>query len=595
MTGTHRLFSNSRILPAIAAFLLVAAGTLARLSAPDWDSYAGLHADERHMAFMVSDAVRGLEAWNQGKVNLSLGGLWFDSAQSPLNPRQHSGFYVYGELPLLLASAWTYVSGQSEWTEILKTGRLISGLADSFTILLVFLVASAWTRSRWVPVLACGLYAAAPLALREAHFFTVDTMSTLFGTASVLAASLWNPAGSSRTQTILAVAAGLCLGLAAASKPSGIGFAFALIFVVAAQLTTDRRWSWQTVVLLLFAAVAASVLSFRIANPYAFSGPAFWQLLPETRFLDDLSEQAGLANAGLGWVPNWYWHERNGLLTLLRDLALVGFGPSLVVLFVAGSLLGRDRLPANAIAGLGFIAILTMTFAFYPSPYLRYALPLTPIVCIVAAMAVRDENARLLRFAAPLLLAGTIVQGHAVLDMMSAPHPRVEASAYIWNTYPRGSTVLNETPWDETLPVPVRLKGDKDARWPFAEGAYKLALLDIQEPDNSSKAEFIARRLADADVLVLSSQRFATNMIRLKSHFPLSARFYRGLNDGSICMALTKEFRHDLLLAGFLTLDDSWLQESWYIYDHPVVRIYEKLPCFEQEHVRQHLIQGLPR
>ena len=28
--------------------------------------------------------------------------LWFDAAHSPLNPRQQSGFYVYGEAPMLI-------------------------------------------------------------------------------------------------------------------------------------------------------------------------------------------------------------------------------------------------------------------------------------------------------------------------------------------------------------------------------------------------------------------------------------------------------------------------------------------------------------
>ncbi len=589
------LSGNPRFLPAVAAFIIITFGALARLTALDWDAMAGLHADERHMAFMVIDAQRGLKAWAAGTMPLSWTHMWFDSVLSPLNPRQLSGFYVYGEAPMLLVAFWLAHTGWQDWTDAILYGRLLSALADCATMLLVFFIAARWSVSRWVPVFACGFYAAAPVALREAHFFTVDTLSTAFGVAAVYVASLWQAPPTLRRNGALAVLMGILLGLSVASKLSGAVFFAAVFFVICARLWVNRDWRFSPVAGQAFLCLFAALVTFRLANPFAFVGPSFWGVAIEPRFLDDVAEQSRLANAGTGWVPNWYWFERPPFPQLLSDMFFWGLGPCFAISIVLGIVLGRRRLSLFHFAGAAFVVAVMMVLATYPTPYLRYILPIVPFFAILAA-ALIDGAARYWRFAlAAVLLFGSALQAQAVVGMLMAPHTRVEASAYIWETEPSGSVVLNEAGWDETLPAVIRLPGDKEARWPFAPGAYILENLQIQEPDTPAKVRRMAALLAKSDLLVESSQRFFRVMPRMSLRFPMTSRYYQMLEDGGLCFEKLREFHRVLNIAGLFDVDDSSAQESWFIYDHPIVRIFKRRPCFDQATIERELLEALPQ
>ncbi len=593
MTGA--IFRNPKLLPAAAAFAVISIGALMRLTALDWDDMAGLHADERHMAFMVSGALRGLSEWGLGKLPLDWTGLWFDTERSPLNPRLQSGFYVYGEAPLLVMVLLSYVQGWSEWTEVLLTGRMLSAIADSCTILLVFLTAARWTRSRAAPVLACSFYAFTPVAMREAHFFTVDTLSTAFGLAAVYAASFWNDSASRLRNSSLAIAMGVLLGLSVASKLSGALFAFALVFIVIAKLWAARGWRVTDVAVQAVFCLLAAAVAFRLANPFAFTGPNVWNIGFDPRFLDDVAEQSRLASAGAGWVPNWFWLDRNSFLQFLQDVFLWGFGPAIVAAACLAVLLRWRTFSPFHLAACCFVATVLAIFSTYPTPYLRYVLPIAPFVMIIAGQLLAGLRHRGLSVVAVSLAAAAAIQAQAVLGMLIAPHTRVEASVFIWKTLPLGSVILNETGWDETLPAVVRVPGDKESRWPFVEGKYELQMLNIQEPDSAQKATWMAERLSRADLLVQSSQRFFAVVPRMADRLPMSSRYYRMLDDGSLCFEKFREFRRGLTLLGFLEIDDSFAQESWFIYDHPIVRLYRRTGCFDRQKVEKALLDALPK
>lgn len=590
----EKLRHNPRLLPASVAFIIIVIGALGRLTALDWDSMAGLHADERHMAFMVSGAIRGLKAWSLGELPLSWIGLWFDAEHSPLNPRLQSGFYIYGEAPLLVMALWAHLWGWFEWTDIFLYGRMLSALADCGTMILVFFIAAKWTKSLWAPVLACGFYACLPVALREAHFFTVDTLSAAFGTAAFYAASFWNDRASPSRNSGIAVVVGLLLGLSVACKLSGAFFAVAILFIILVKLRLQRQWSYGAVAGQALACLLAALLAFRLANPFAFAGKGFWGLALDPRFLDDVAEQSRLANAGIGWVPNWFWLEREPFL-LVSDIVIWGFGPCFVLAVLLAVVLRWRSLSPGHVAGIGFIVVVLTILATYPTPYLRYTLPIAPVAAVIAGQMASDLSSRAWLSASVLLLVGSAIQAGAVLNILRGPHTRVEASVYIWRTLPLGSTILNETGWDETLPAVVRLPGDKEARWPFVEGAYKLSVLQIQEPDGPEKAKLMAERLAGADLLVQSSQRFSDVIPRLADRFPMSSRYYAMLKDGRLCFEEIREFRRGLRLAGLMEVDDSRAQESWFIYDHPVVKLYRKTACFDRAEVERTLLDALPR
>src|SRR5690606_34671911 len=103
------------------------------------------------------------------------------------------------------------------------------------------------------------------------------------------------------------------------------------------------------------------------------------------------------------------------------------------------------------------------------SLYLRYFLPLYPVLAALAAYALVQAFKSLGSLRLPLKLSGRAViavllvaatlPGFAYLSIYSKPVTRVEASAWMQSTWPARTAVTHEI-WDDSLPL--RLPGYPD-------------------------------------------------------------------------------------------------------------------------------------
>ena len=203
---------------------------------------------------------------------------------------------MYGDLPLAVVQAFgawaampqnhldAYLSGVELGTDygvVYRLGRIVSAVCDCLTILLLYLV-GARLYGRAVGLLAAALYAAAVLPIQQSHFFTVDTMATLF-----VVAALWLAArAATSARWSDDVLFGLALGAGLACKLSvfpiaallGIGVVLRLAAHAAcgARRIGDagtRRPLGQLIVraaLSLNVVLLTAVLAFRLLQPYAF-------------------------------------------------------------------------------------------------------------------------------------------------------------------------------------------------------------------------------------------------------------------------------------------------------------------------------------
>jgi hypothetical protein len=60
------------------------------------------------------------------------------------------------------------------------------------------------------------------------------------------------------------------------------------------------------------------------------------------------------------------------------------------------------------------------------------------------------------------------------------------------------------------------------------------------------------------------------------NRFPITSRFYQALFSNELGLRKVKEFNSYPSLAGF-EVDDEKAEETWSVFDHPVIRIYEKV------------------
>jgi 4-amino-4-deoxy-L-arabinose transferase-like glycosyltransferase len=160
-----------------------------------------------------------------------------------------------------------------------------------------------------------------------------------------------------------------------------------------------------------------------------------------------------------------------------------------------------------------------------------------------------------------------------------------------------GAAVAVETSWDDGLPL--RSEGFD----PYG-GIYRLLNLELYEPDNEIKRKLMFQILDEAEYIVISSNRAYDAMPRLPLRYPMTTAYYQALfgcesrqitdcaypavapMSGDLGFDLVATFESYPNL-GPLTLPDQSAQESFTVYDHPKVLIFQKTAGFSSDRVRQ--------
>jgi len=318
----------------VIVFLLLAiicAGAYLRTIGVDWDAGRHLHPDERFLS-MVLNSMTPVKSV----------GEYFNTDASTLNPGNVGyDFFVYGTLPLFIIRYVGEWVGQVGYDPITIVGRQLSALADIFTILLVFLIALRLFNSK-AALLAAALYAFAVLPIQQSHFMTVDTFTNTFGMLTVYLgvvvltrSSLLNSGKGPPTarigfgQWFPYAAFGLALGMAAASKINAVSLALLLPAVEAvrfARLKPEEREVYGKFSLkMILLAALVSLLSFRVFQPYAFSGTSFFTLGLNREWLDGLKSLAQQSTGNVDFPPALQWARRSVGFSL-TNLVVWGLG-----------------------------------------------------------------------------------------------------------------------------------------------------------------------------------------------------------------------------------------------------------------------------
>ena len=233
-------------------------------------------------------------------------GGYFDARCSPLNPHNAGhGFFVYGTLPLLLAhygSEFVRAATDAGWPLFdFQGGHLVwRGISMIFDMLSILAVFALGTRihNRWVGLLAAAFYASAPLAIQKAHFGTVNAIAAFFVILALYFAVRVQQRGGLTRYLLFGIACGLAVASRINLAPlAGI---ISLSAAVQAMPAFDRRLAPRERRAILARHLAGlllagfgAFLTFRVCNPYAFTGPGFFGLLPNEAAATWLSRLGG--------------------------------------------------------------------------------------------------------------------------------------------------------------------------------------------------------------------------------------------------------------------------------------------------------------
>jgi YYY domain-containing protein len=515
---------------------LLALALAVRLFGINWDDGHFFHPDERRIAMAVGEL--SLSPWQ-----------W--------NPH----FFAYGSLPIYVTKlASSTLANVHPWFAsfhgIIIVGRALSALYGALTVLILFALGRRLFGAH-VGLLAGAFLALAVNHVQSSHFSTNDVALTLLVVLALDLLVRHVLEGRGHTMILASVVTGLALATKVSAAPLVLPIVLALLVVG----RRERRWG--RALKLAFASIAAAGAAFLLAQPYA--------LLDAGSFLHDVREQAFMVR-NAGWVP--YTNQYVGAVPVLyelRELLLWGLGPLLGVTALAGALwLGwraiRGRNAAQWLLLAWVVPVLVVTCSFEVR-FPRYLLPVVPILVLWAAAALAElaQSVRRARLVPAFVLVGTALYALAFLAIYTRPHSAVTASRWFYGNVPRGSVVLTQE-WDEGFPLSLPV-GTPDR--------YTLVPFPYYQPDSPEKTLRLAEELARADVIVCQTKRIYGAITSAHERFPVTDRYFHQLFAGQLGFRIAAIFASRPSLLG-LELPSELADESFSVYDHPKVVVFEK-------------------
>jgi hypothetical protein len=544
--------------------ILIAAAAL-RLFGLNWDDGQWIHPDERQIYFVVG----GLD-WPHSLAEAL-------SPDSPLNPK----FFAYGSLPIyllklvaaLLAPLWPSLRHDSN---LHLVGRPLAVLFDLGTIFLTYRLArilfpspSSRQGLKKDALLSAAFVGLAVLHVQLARFYTVDPLLTLLVMLTLNLGADVAQGGGWRRRAALAIA----LGLTLATKVSAVP----LILVVPVALDVHRRTHqarWSAVILQALSMLGLAALVFFLAQPYA--------LIDWRTFVDHTAREAQIARGTLATPYTLQYAGTTPFLYSVWQTALWGLGLPLGLVAWAGLAVALIRWLRRAPWAESLLLVwagpyFVITGLLY-TRYLRYMLPLTPILCILAVRLLASLKQRHLRLAGTWILTGVaLIYSLTFVRIYAKPHSWITASEWIYREMPAGSVLAVEH-WDMGLPLPLEMEG-RSRR----QSEYDMRFLALySEPDDAAKWEPLAADLAGSDYLVIASRRLYGSIPRAPDRYPVATRYYELLLGGELGFELVHEF----------TRGPAWLNprlpplpnpapalthpdESFVVYDHPRALVFQ--------------------
>ena len=515
-------------------FILLMAGYL-RIAGYDWGEGYHQHPDELFLTGVVenlrakvcSDETIPVDACPVENQRWMTIGEYFDSKTSTLNPYNRGfGFFVYGDLPMTITRVLMEATGNEDIGSTKYFARQVSAITDLLTIFLLYLIVSKLYGNK-IGVFAAMFSSLAVMQIQQSHFFTSDLFVNLFmflgllfavgivewkgretrdeeqGTSNEGEGISNEKQGSSNEEELvsrnsaplnsllitqffkspllyLSIGFGFALGMAMASKINAAAMAIVLPFAFFIRwLLVDRKKTlngeyWLLVTSFLIAGGLATIISFRIFQPYAFDG-----LMLSEQWVKNIAEQRGQASgeADLPW--NLQWIRRNHLYSF-ENLTLWGLGLPLGILAWTGFLVMGWRILKGEFRHLllwGWTAFYFLWQSLQFNPTMRYQLPIYPLLAMMAAWVIfssqksevgsqkslfripRSVIRNLMYLVGIVVLLATTVWAFAFQSIYLRDETRIAASRWLFQNAPASVNLSVETVenggYNQPLPVPA--------------------------------------------------------------------------------------------------------------------------------------------
>ena len=571
---------SDKIKQKIALLIIVLIATLLRFTGVNWDQNTHLHPDERFLT-MVGTGLKITSNLNK----------YLDPKTSTLNPvnvlddqgNKKYSFFVYGSLPITINKIFAVATGNDTYHGFTLSGRMLSALFDLLTVLLLFKIIEVFEKNKVVnkniKYWAAFFYAVSVLPIQLSHFFAVDTFLTFFLFMSLYLIIRFYY----YKNYYLVILSGAFLGFAFASKITALFFMPLIALFIpftylhdipisdksfSILLAKNKKYIFLSFVSILIF-IFTTYLSLRLSNPYMFEDASFLNPQISKLLMQNWKTLKSWEAKDVWFPPAVQWLNRTPILFSLWNMAVFGIGLPYFFLVIIGSFIIIIK-KRNFI--LVTILLWSGVFFMYQSTQsvkaIRYFIFMYPFLALLAAIGwnyIIDKQRPYIKLFCLLII---LIWPISFLSIYIKPHSRIQASDWIYNTLPPGSTIAWEV-WDDPLPLIL----------PHHQGKfYNLLELHVFDPDTPEKWDKLNSILSQSDYYILSSNRAWGSMPRVPSLYPTTTQFYKDLFSGDRGFIKIAEFTSypTLQYLGIpLKIPDDSAEESFTVYDHPKVMIFK--------------------
>jgi len=535
----------------------------------DWGLPYPMHPDERNMA----NAIQQLQCQ-----------IPIRQLADCFNPH----FFAYGQFPLYLGYFLIWIlkgfknfgSLIISFEEAVMSLRVISAVASIINVFVLVKIIElisnikdqkSKTNSKFKTfnftlgfALCALIFTLSPYAIQFAHFGTTESLLMLFYSLIVYFSMRLL---EGRT-TYEVVWLGFVSGLAVATKISSLIFLTVPIYVFISNIKNQIskiHIKYQKFLTLSFSFALCTLIFAFLFSPHNFIN--FQDFVSAIRYESDVALGRTLVfytRQFFNTVPVWFQ------LTKIFPYAL-GW-PVLILggLGFLGGLGWKDR----KINLLRFaILVYFIPNAFLYAKWNRFMSPAFPLILVLAILIIlkiKDQISNLssklkvlnftLGFALCALIFALILPGLAYLSIYQNPDVRFQASEWIYKNIPNNSYILSETA--NVVDIPISNETMKQLN------NYNVISFNFYDLDESPELQLeLKEHLEKANYIFIPSRRLFAN--HPKDKYPLLNDYYEKLFSGKLGYEKVAEFS-----AG---LNDEQAEETWTVFDHPVIRIYKRI------------------
>ncbi|MFA6005015.1 MAG: glycosyltransferase family 39 protein [Patescibacteria group bacterium] len=499
-----------------------------------------------------------------------------------LNPH----FFAYGQFSIYLASALSHLLKSILREPVLSplhvslTLRFISAVSSVITGFYLYKFTKKKIRSDWISLLSLFFYVCTPLFIQAAHFGTTESLLMLLLMLTVY-----------YEQAVLLQA--FFVGLAVAVKPSGLLFGIVPLLTLVVQFQ-KRKNIFRFMFRGILAAMIIVITTF-IGSPHYF--------IHFTDFIGTFQYESSVATGAMRVFYTEQFAQTLPIVFQFHRVLPYTIGWGTMLLGVVGMVISLKKYRFHVFVFSLFFLYNSLLYA----KWTRFIVPYMPLFIFFAMVSTYTLYVNLKKhtnivIATIFLLVFSVYQmiiGVAYLSIYQSPDVRTTATNWIIATLPQNKKMLSESA--NVVDVPLGYTGKYQYYNPFIN--------DID--GNQELRKSVMSALRTTDFLIIPSRRvFADytcyrsvnykktgNIVRTSiysSHisldkdcnktelsYPALHEYYTEVLGNKNAYELLAEFssypKLTVLNITLLEFPDELAEETWTVFDHPVIRVYRRV------------------